>query len=164
MHLYGDLGWGIVTGLVSEVQSDGRLGVRATLTSEGPELLDNDWDTRLRYDPNAFGGAWIVETMTAEGVVTVPRRWARMLVERLRSSGDLQFADSDFESIVCLVHDRSLEYASMATLRECATYTARALVGTLERAPAVEELFVGPEDLTDLLMTIWCSEDAGGVA
>jgi hypothetical protein len=93
--------------LVSEVRPDGRLVVGATLTSDGSELLDRDWDTTLRYDAEAFDGAWVVEAMMAEGVVTVPRRWPRILVERLRANGDLLVPDSDVDATVKSVRDCS---------------------------------------------------------
>jgi hypothetical protein len=162
VHLFGALGWGIIKGLVSEVRSDGQLVVGATLTSDGSDLLDRAWDIRLRRDAEGFDGAWVVETMMAEGVVTVPRRWPRMLVERLRATGDLLLADSDLDPIINLVRGRSLEYASMTTARECAAFTARALVRAFEQAGAVEEIFLGSEELGALLVDLWCSEGAGG--
>jgi hypothetical protein len=157
VHLFGDLGWGIVTGAVASVRPDGTVALKATLTTEGPEVLDAAWDLLLRNDPEAFGGAWIVEEMRAEGVVTVPRRWPRLLVERLRAEETLVVDDSRIDALLELVRDRSLGHATMTTPRECAAFTARALVRAFEQTPMVEEIFLGPEDLATRLEAIWSS-------
>ncbi len=159
VHLFGDLGWGIVKGDVRKVAADGRLTVSASLTSDGPDLLDRRWSLVLRRDPQTFAGAWHAVSMTSEGVVSVPRLWPRSIVDRLRASGDLLCTDQDVDQVCAILRAESLKTAEITTPRECAAFTARVLSRALERAPCVEEIFVGVEDLTAILIELWAKPE-----
>ena len=81
--------------------------------------------------------------MTADGVVSVPRLWPRILVDRLRASEDLVCAEEDVVG---------------TSLRECAAFTARALSRAFVADQRVEEIFLSTDGLTELLVAIWSNE------
>jgi hypothetical protein len=153
VHLFSGVdhhGWGVVTGPVTSVTRE-HLTATAVLTSDGSPLLDQRWNLLLARDPATFDGAWFAQRMTAEGVVTVPRRWPRMFVDELRVRGDLVCAGADVDLVCGLVRTTSTAHAALTTRAELAAFTARAVLRAFEREDRVDEIHATTDDLTSLL-------------
>ena len=152
----GSESWGIIKGPIDAVLDDGLLAVHATLTSEGPAILDATWQLVLRHYPaQANDSPWFVERMSSEGFVTVPRLWPRSIVDHMRKRHVLTCNDAMLPDLLAALRAAALCHATTPDPYTCANLTSRALFKVFKSHPAVDKCSFERADLTAALTRVW---------